>query len=141
MSDLMAKCDWYDGTLSVVLPEDPERIAVRMFDSRLAPARLYVPEVEILALRDENAKLRGFWTHDGTWHVELPKLPKGIAVTTTDERDREVRTARVWRYVREDEAENDRLRELLTELYEEQCDECDRWKYRDRMRELGVEVD
>ena len=55
----MAKCDWYDGTLSVVLPEDPERIAVRMFDSRLAPARLYVPEVETLALRDENAKLRG----------------------------------------------------------------------------------
>ena len=58
MSDLMAKCDWYDGTLSVVLPEDPERIAVRMFDSRLAPARLYVPEVETLTLRDENAKLR-----------------------------------------------------------------------------------
>jgi hypothetical protein len=55
----MAKCDWYDGTLSVVLPEDPERIAVRLFDSRLAPARLYVPEVETLALRDENAKLRG----------------------------------------------------------------------------------
>lgn len=58
MSDLMAKCDWYDGTLSVVLPEDPERIAVRMFDSRLAPARLYVPEVETLTLRGENAKLR-----------------------------------------------------------------------------------
>jgi hypothetical protein len=54
----MAKCDWYDGTLSVVLPEDPERIAVRLFDSRLAPARLYVPEVETLTLRDENAKLR-----------------------------------------------------------------------------------
>jgi hypothetical protein len=54
----MAKCDWYDGTLSVVLPEDPERIAVRMFDSRQAPARLYVPEVETLTLRDENTKLR-----------------------------------------------------------------------------------
>ena len=37
--------------------------------------------------------------------------------------------------------ENDRLRELLAELYEEQCDECDRWKYRDRMRELGIEVE
>lgn len=36
-------------------------------------------------------------------------------------------------------AENERLRGLLAELYEEQCDECDRWKYRDRMRELGVE--
>jgi hypothetical protein len=94
----MAKCDWYDGTLSVVLPEDPERIAVRLFDSRLAPARLYVPEVETLTLRDEVSKLRGFWTHDGTWHVELPKLPEGIAVTTPDERDREVHTAMVWRY-------------------------------------------
>jgi hypothetical protein len=38
------------------------------------------------------------------------------------------------------EFENAKLRELLAELYEEQCDECDRWKYRDRMRELGVEV-
>lgn len=38
------------------------------------------------------------------------------------------------------ERENAELRELLAELYEEQCDECDRWKYRDRMRELGVEV-
>jgi len=33
-----------------------------------------------------------------------------------------------------------KLRELLWELYEDQCDECDRWKYRDRMRNLGVEV-
>ena len=39
------------------------------------------------------------------------------------------------------QAENAKLRELLAELYEEECDECDRWKYRDRMRELGVEVD
>jgi len=36
--------------------------------------------------------------------------------------------------------ENAKLRELLAELYEEQCDECDRWKYRGRMRELGAEV-
>lgn len=34
--------------------------------------------------------------------------------------------------------ENAKLRELCGELYEDQCDECDRWKYRDRMRELGV---
>ena len=38
------------------------------------------------------------------------------------------------------EAENAKLRELLAELYEDQCDECDKWKYADRMRELGVEV-
>ena len=35
-------------------------------------------------------------------------------------------------------AENERLRELVRELYEDQCDECDRWRYRDRLRELGI---
>lgn len=40
--------------------------------------------------------------------------------------------------VEELEDENDELRELLCDLYEDQCDECDRWKYRHRMRELGV---
>lgn len=39
------------------------------------------------------------------------------------------------------DAEHVKLRELVRELYEDQCDECDEWKYRDRMRELGVEVD
>ena len=37
--------------------------------------------------------------------------------------------------------ENAKLRELACEIYEDQCDECDRWRYRDRMRELGIEVD
>ena len=37
--------------------------------------------------------------------------------------------------------QNEKLRELVNEMYEDQCDECDRWKYRDRMRELGIEVD
>lgn len=37
--------------------------------------------------------------------------------------------------------QNDNLRELVREMYEDQCDECDHWKYRDRMREQGVEVD
>lgn len=36
--------------------------------------------------------------------------------------------------------ENAKLRELLLELYEDQCDDCDRWKYRDRMCELEVDV-
>ena len=35
-------------------------------------------------------------------------------------------------------AENAELRKLVRELYEDQCDECDEWKYRDRMHELGV---
>lgn len=39
------------------------------------------------------------------------------------------------------ESENTKLRELYKELYEEQCYECDQWKYRDRMRELGIEVE
>ena len=38
-------------------------------------------------------------------------------------------------------AENAKLRELLRELYEDQCIDGDRWKYRDRMCELGIEVD
>ena len=38
-------------------------------------------------------------------------------------------------------AENAKLRELLKELYEDQCDDGDQWKYRDRLRELGIEVD
>lgn len=53
---------------------------------------------EVERLRQDNARLRGWWTHDGTWHVELPKLPDGIAVTMPDGRDHEVRTVRVWRY-------------------------------------------
>ena len=37
--------------------------------------------------------------------------------------------------------ENSKLRELCREIYEDQCCDGDQWKYRDRMRELGVEVD
>ena len=39
-----------------------------------------------------------FWTHDGTLHIELPKLPESISVRLPDKRDREVRSARVWQY-------------------------------------------
>lgn len=45
------------------------------------------------------------------------------------------------RYEYDESDENEKLRELLAELYEDQCDECDRWKYRDRLHEVGVEVD
>lgn len=37
--------------------------------------------------------------------------------------------------------ENAKLRKFAAEIYEDQCDDCDKWKYRDRMYELGVEVD
>lgn len=39
------------------------------------------------------------------------------------------------------EAENAKLRELLEEVIGDSVDECDLWRYRDRLRELGVEVD
>ena len=39
-----------------------------------------------------------FWTHDGTLHIELPRLPESISVRLPDQRDREVRSARVWQY-------------------------------------------
>jgi len=45
-------------------------------------------------------------------------------------------------YLLEDSArlykENDKLREFVAEIYEDQCDDGDRWKYRDRMQELGI---
>ena len=45
-------------------------------------------------------------------------------------------------YGRKDpQEENEKLRELVRELYEDQCCEGDQWKYRDRLRELGIEVD
>lgn len=53
MSDLRADCDWHDGTLFLVLPEDPERIAVRLFPSRQAPSRVYAPEGEVVKLRQQ----------------------------------------------------------------------------------------
>lgn len=46
----------------------------------------------------------------------------------------------VERQIATEQAENAKLRELVQELYEDQCDECDRWKYRDRIRELGVDA-
>ena len=46
-------------------------------------------------------ELPHFWTADGTLHVEPRKLPERIDVTLPDERGREVRSARVRRYVAE----------------------------------------
>jgi hypothetical protein len=37
--------------------------------------------------------------------------------------------------------ENERLRLFAAEIYENQCDDCDKWKYRDRMQVLGIEVE
>ena len=47
------------------------------------------------------ACLPHFWTHDGTLHIELPKLPESISVRLPDQRDRDVSSARVWQYTRD----------------------------------------
>lgn len=48
--------------------------------------------------RTDAPSLPHFWTHDGTLHVELPKLPDSISVRLPDVRDREVHSARTWLY-------------------------------------------
>ena len=59
-------------------------------------ARRLTPEQAIAATL--GGGYQGFWTHDGTLHIELPKLPESILVCLPDKRDREVRSARVWQY-------------------------------------------
>ena len=51
--------------------------------------------------RTDAPSLPYWWTHDGTLHVELPKLPESISVRLPDQRDREVHSARVWQYTRD----------------------------------------
>ena len=63
-------------------------------------------------------------------------------ITTQKQTIQEYRDeSREWREVAERaQAENAKLRELVAEIYEDQCDNSERWRYRDRMRELGIEV-
>lgn len=56
---------------------------------------------ELNATLGESSRLPHFWTHDGTLHVELPKLPESISVRLPAQRDREVGSARVWQYTRD----------------------------------------
>lgn len=98
MSDLLAKCDWLNGDVLVLtLPQDPSSIHVRLFDSKHAPRKVYVPEsypkqwelgADYQRLNDENAKLRELV--DELW-------------------------ALAYGYVY-DESELDRARELMREL-------------------------
>lgn len=46
----------------------------------------------------------------------------------------------VERQIATEQSENAKLRELVAEIYEDQCDNSERWRYRDRMRELGVDA-
>lgn len=103
-----------------------EFCAVDDSDGEPGEYRYYVPE--------------GFWDNGGTLHMELPELPDAIMVRLPDERDREVYSARSWRYVREDESENAKLRELVKDI-DEVADPF-LWEFIGRrMRELGVEVE
>ena len=127
-----------------------EFCAVDDSDGEPGEYRYYVPE--------------GFWDNGDTLHVELPKLPDAIMVRLPDERDREVYSSRSWRYVREDESENVKLRKLaagighlLFVLDVDYCAICPRddinhpcpvhtvkggeCLYETDLRELGVEVD
>ena len=47
----------------------------------------------------------------------------------------------VERQIMTEQAENAKLRELVAEIYEDQCNNSERWRYRDRMRELGIGED
>lgn len=58
----------------------------------------FTPEQAIAATLGTAPRLPHFWTHDGVLHVELQKLPESISVRLPDQRDREVGSARVWRY-------------------------------------------
>ena len=49
----------------------------------------------------ERGLIPHFWTGDWTLHIETAKLPERIDVTLPDERGREVRSARVHRFVPE----------------------------------------
>lgn len=108
--DLLAECDWHDSTLFLVLPEDPERIGVRLFPSRHAPSRMYVPMAETAQLKIKNAKMRELvldmmrFFEDGDWCTTCEQACKCES----------------------------------QEQYEEDC--LMRDVFHHRMRELGVEV-
>lgn len=75
--------------------------------------------------------------------AEIGNVTVRVDAVITDEQYREAMGAVRAANERMDllEAENAKLRELVAEIYEDQCDNFERWRYRDRMRELGIEED
>lgn len=120
MSDLLAKCDWLNGDVLVLtLPQDPSSIHVRLFDSKHAPRKVYVPEsypkqwelgADYLRLGKENAKLRELIRH--MWCCMNKEYT-------------EIGLDFICNYCGKCE-------------YNNSCGEC---AFGDRMRELGIEVD
>lgn len=96
-------------------------------------------------LLDENARLREV-VSDGEENARLI-LAESRALQAENEKLREENERFIIKLnaehiVRQNvESENAKLRELVAEIYEDQCDNSERWRYRDRMRELGIEVD
>lgn len=156
MSDLRADCDWHDGTLFLVLPEDPERIAVRLFPSRQAPSRIYVPDGEVIKLRQQLADvIESVGRLDGRC-AKLRKqserlFDKTLELATENSKLRELCK------LCEREAENAKLRELVCHMHEcmsnvdadgnHECFVCEyenaegKCDFERLMRELGIEVD
>lgn len=80
---------------------DGKTVAYSEFEyPHMKKLRIYdcTPEQAIAATLGDVPYLPYFWTHDGTLHVELPRLPESISVRLPDQRDREVRSARTWQY-------------------------------------------
>ncbi len=150
MPDLLAKCDWHESTLFLVLPEDPERIAVRRFESRQASSRMYVPEVEVLRLKAENAKLRSQCAdlvdeRERLFQANVEKNGEVLRLVNENAKLREeIEAAKhdlslFSSVLVASKFENAKLRELVDymtpiALYGASEQECD------RMRELGAEV-
>lgn len=71
-----------------------------------------------------------FWTHDGTLHIELPRLPESISVRLAKRRDREVSSARTWQYTLSSgtchvvKASRKYVLSDGTELFEDGCSVC-----------------
>ena len=84
---------WYSNDIEWSADGRDEYLA---FDA----VQLITPEQAIAATL--GGGYQGFWTHDGTLHIELPKLPESILVRLPDTRNREVHSARVWQYTLND---------------------------------------
>lgn len=130
MSDLLAKCDWNGDVLLLTLPEDPNSIHVKLFDSKHAPVKVYVPESyphqwelggDYLRLNAENEKLRDQLEEQKCFAADLEKDVKA-------------------------------LRELVRDMFRDFADaDCELkarhgrtfmavTRYEPRLRELGIEV-
>lgn len=54
--------------------------------------------------------------------------------------DANVQVGRLCNDMHKLEVENERLRKLCMEMYEDECMDEDKWRYRDRMQGLGMDV-